>query len=269
MLRNLLNTEENENVRESVIKSLGKLGGEEATSTLESVWFGKEKSRFGKAAARNALKELGLWEGKKPILNPSAIRNIFISLRAHRDEQDTKRDRGKQELLDEIRGQMRAIILDAGYSLSQIEDLGTSLKSEFFTLMWNISKLKQQWYYRIHYSMEIKDIEVTNSLMPWSPTSSDEIIITTRDTLSIESAAKRARREGLTIDLILENRIRVIGSQWPGRIDYEFLNLSLDLMKTQCGTTIIVDGFPYDVCDNWFSCIRLIIRLSRWLGMNK
>jgi hypothetical protein len=266
ILCHLLEKEENENVRESVIKSLGKLGGEEAAATLESVWFGKEKSRFGKAAARNALKEMNFWQDNAPFLDPSVLGDIFISLQTHRTERDSKRERGRQELLDEVRGQLRANLLSAGYTLNEIVDLGTSLKSESFVLAWKVSKLQQQWYHRIHYSIEVKNIDIVNTMIRWSPTVSDEILVTTRDTLSIESAAEHARKAELNIDLILDNRIRVVGNQWPGGITSKFGALSLDLSKTIGGTTAIMNHIPYGVCNDWLGCIRLIVRLIRWLG---
>ena len=75
-------TDPNENNRESAIKALKGHGGVFVLSTLESLWFGREKARFGKGAAGTALKELGFFRNDAPVFNPMNMYKDFIGLAA-------------------------------------------------------------------------------------------------------------------------------------------------------------------------------------------
>ena len=81
----ILASELSENNRESALKVLGAYGGEQVITLLETVYYGRERAKFGKGAAKNALKALGLCRDDEPLMDPNRLSDTFIGLGTVRD----------------------------------------------------------------------------------------------------------------------------------------------------------------------------------------
>jgi hypothetical protein len=264
-LRALLERETSQNVRRSAIKALAGIGGDSAATMLEEVWFGEETPRFAKQAAQSALRELGLWRHDLPLFNPRDLNNLFRSFASAITDRDSKRGRTKQELLEEIVGGKRAALLKSEYSQLQVTE--SRMESEEFRLSWAVTRLQQQVYFRIRYSVDARNLAMAEKLIHWHPVLCEQIVVKTSDALRISVASERAKELGLDVELILDNRIRIAGRHWPvfGPKRSERL-WRVDIRTGSPECQIGVECMPYGTCESWTECVRLLVRLSRWLA---
>lgn len=267
LIKALLQSEKNQNIRESAIKALGGIGGEQASTFLEEIWLAPEVARFGRGAAKNALKQLNLWGSEAPLLKPATINDVFISLRTTRLEQDTKRDRAKQELIDEIMGKKQADLFRMGVAGTVTTE---SVKLKNFHLFWAVTRLQQQWYYRIRYTAETSDLFSAQRLISWEPLHADEMALRIKEQFDVKKAASRARDIGFDVELLLNNRIRVSGSDWPcfrPGLTHERLTLDFTTEDSNSGCTIQCGSLPWGIDSDWTGCVRLLVRCLRLLQL--
>jgi hypothetical protein len=264
IIEGILKTEDNQNVRESAIKALGNIGGERATTLLEGIWFGSEPARFGKDAAKNALQQLHAWGTDEPLLNPATAEDQLVSLSTRNQEQDHKRNRSEKELLDEILGRKQADLFRAGLTAATTPK---GFKVDNFSLSWSVSRLQQQWYYRINYSVEATDLTLADKLIHWAPSSADSIAVIIKYPVEIANIADRARQLGLKVESLLHDRVKVNKLDWPGSPpgkDYGDY-FPIEITRSPTGTRVEMAHLPWGLEASWIGCLRLSIRLARFL----
>lgn len=113
--------------------------------------------------------------------------------------------------------------------------------------------------------ISVSDLSAAKRIQAWTPHEAGKISIETTDKFNIESALPRAERQGLYTHRKAENQIVVVGNTWPGyRSPGPHLALEITTGKT---CTIETDSVSENFeCRNWHSCLRLLVRTSRWLG---
>lgn len=131
------------------------------------------------------------------------------------------------------------------------------------------TRLQQQRYHRIRYVAEAASFS-TLPLLEWSPFSADDICLWLSEPFNIDRAAFRARALGFAVELLLENRIRVSGSDWPcfrsglthGSFVIDCLVTSPDARcKVQCSS------IPWGIDADWEGSIRFLMRCTRFLQL--
>ena len=266
----LLEREEDQNVRESAIKSLGKIGGSRAVALLESIWSGSEQSRYGKLAAKNALVKLGCWGKGVPLVTPDDMKTRFAGLYTAYVDTDHVRDREPEDLHREVAGTLQSSFVSKGYSLARNPIVDKEISVEGFKVSWKIERLPQQWYYRIFYECHVKALDLADRFLSWRPTEATKVAVKTTQRASILKAVQKAKDRGLSLELVLDDEIRVSGTSWPG-VERQLKEsyggtLSIDLRVGRTGCKISTEDIPWEVRGTWSDCTSLLMRLARWLA---
>lgn len=181
--------------------------------------------------------------------------------------EDSQRDREHDGLLKEVADKAMAAVLNSGYSLSQIDASRSHVEVSQFRLSWSATELPQQWYFRIHYEAVVTG-EKFLGLIGWRPGGADTITLEIPNGFDVSRALECARRNDMSIDLILDDRIRISSEKWPSFTARSYWSrLALDVARAEAGTEITATYVPYDI--SRLGCVRHFIRLVRWLGTSR
>ncbi len=261
----LLRLEHIDEVRAGAIDALTRMRHETAVAGIEEIWHSTETNPQDKDRAALALQSLGLWCADGPLLNPLQVDMIFRSLTALKETTDGQRNRDKHDLLEELEGTHRALLLNSGFEFDEIAASSRSVSVTGLKVSWTISKLPQQWYHRIQHRAEVSQIDLVeklSKLIGWDPGWSDGGSVATSDAVNIRSLVSRCSHRRLSIESVTDEVIEVSGTHWPCA---EGKQLKIAISRSDPGSTVTINYVPSDIVNSWMGLVRLLIRASRWL----